>query len=175
MKKIFLSVLTTLLAFTLLTGCGKKEEKTVDLSAVTNAVQTVYGADYDIAMESLPEDAIEQRYGLTKDMYTEVSAITALISVQNDEFVAVHAADGKVSEVEKKLLDYQTYLKEDSLQYPVNAIKVQASQVIVHGNYVFFVLRGPVDDTISEEDALLQAAKESNQKAVDAVNQFFEK
>ncbi|MCI6675946.1 MAG: DUF4358 domain-containing protein [Clostridiales bacterium] len=171
MKKSFSILFTVLLLFSLLTGCGK--EKTVDLKAVTDAVTSVYGSDYDIALEEVPQEMIEERYGLTADMYTEISAITALMSAQNDEFVAVHAADGKAADVEKALTAYQTMLKEDSFQYPANAIKIQASQVVVHGNYIFFVLRGPIDDITASEEELLQKAKENNQKAVDAVNQFF--
>ena len=61
-----------------------------------------------------------------------------MISVHLDTFVALKAKEGKGGEVEKLLADYRTRFVEDSMQYPMNISKVQASEVVRHGDYVFY-------------------------------------
>ena len=41
---------------------------------------------------------------------------------------------------EKALTSYRDYLINDSLQYPMNVPKVNASSVLREGDYVFFVI-----------------------------------
>ena len=63
------------------------------------------------------------------------------------------------------------------MQYPMNQIKVQASRVEQVGNYVFFILLGDIPMEVEEkgEDAILAAAKEQAQIAVDAINKVLTK
>ena len=58
----------------------------------------------------------------------------------------------------------------------MNISKVQASEVVRHGDYVFFVMLGTASEEAQEqgEEAALQSAQEENKKAVDAINAFFE-
>ena len=58
----------------------------------------------------------------------------------------------------------------------MNISKVQASEVVRHGDYVFFVMLGTASEESQEqgEEAALQSAQEENKKAVDAINAFFE-
>ena len=60
-------------------------------------------------------------------------------------------------------------------QYPMNMTKLEASQVITHGDYVFFVMLGGADMEAEEQgaDAALKSAKENNQIAVDVIAGFF--
>lgn len=99
-----------------------------------------------------------------------------MISVHVDTFVAIRAKEGKGGDVEKLLGDYRTRLVDDSMQYPMNISKVQASEVVRHGDYVFFVMLGTASEEAQEqgEEAALQSAQEENKKAVDAINAFFE-
>ena len=77
--------------------------------------------------------------------------------------------------MEKALTEYREYLLNDTMQYPMNVSKIQASQVIRHGDYVFFVMLGGPDDDAMEkgDEAALKSAEENNQIAVDIINGFF--
>ena len=57
----------------------------------------------------------------------------------------------------------------------LNMTKLEASQVITHGDYVFFVMLGGADMEAEEQgaDAALKSAKENNQIAVDVIAGFF--
>lgn len=148
---------------------------TVDLEKVHQAVKEVYGEHY---IPSAPYDAqaLNDMFGVPEDLYEEFIAEGPTISVHVDTFVAVKAKEGKGVEVEKLLSDYRTRLVEDSVQYPMNISKVEASEVVRHGDYVFFVMLGTATDEAQEqgEEAALKSAKEENKKAVDAINAFFE-
>ena len=68
---------------------------------------------------------------------------------------------------------YRKRLLDDTMQYPMNLIKIQASQVVRYGNYVFFLMLGEVsmEDMERGDQAALEAAQAENQKAVDAVEE----
>lgn len=160
-------------------GAGSAAETTVaadvDLEEVHQAVKDVYGENY---IPSAPYDAqaFHDIFGVPEDLYEEFIAEGPMISVHVDTFAAVKAKAGKGEEVEKLLADYRTHLVEDSMQYPMNISKVQASEVIRNGDYVFFVMLGTASDEAQEqgEEAALKSAEEENKKAVDAINAFFE-
>lgn len=148
---------------------------TVDLEKVHQAVKDLYGENY---IPSSPYDAqtLYDLFGIPEELCDEFIAEGPMISVHVDTFLAVKAKEGKGAEAEKKLNDYRTMLIEDSMQYPMNQSKVEASEVIRHGDYVFFVMLGTAsDEAMSEgEEAALKSAQEENKKAVDAINGFFE-
>lgn len=147
----------------------------VDLEKVHQAVKDVYGENY---IPSAPYDAqtFQDLFGVSEDLYEEFIAEGPMISVHVDTFAAVKAKEGKGGDVEEQLNAYRTRLVEDSVQYPMNMSKVEASQVVRHGDYVFFVMLGTASDEAMEEgeEAALQSAQEENQKAVDAIGAFFE-
>lgn len=72
------------------------------------------------------------------------------------------------------------------MQYPMNLPKIQASQVISHGDYTFFVMLsfmedpsgdGEVtssDDAAAAEEEALKKAQQDNQTAIDIINRYFE-
>ena len=63
---------------------------------------------------------------------------------------------------------------ENSVNYPMNVAKVQAGQVVRHGDYVFYVMLGKYDDRmdVSEEDSV-KFAKEQVQIGLDTIASFF--
>lgn len=147
----------------------------VDLEKVHQAVKDVYGENY---IPSAPYDAqaLNDLFGIPEDLYEEFIAEGPMISVHVDTFLAVKAKQGKGGEVEKLLGEYRTRLVEDSMQYPMNMSKVEASEVVRHGDYVFFVMLGAISDEAPDqgEDSALKSAQEENKKAVDTINAFFE-
>ena len=95
------------------------------------------------------------------------------MSFSSDVKMELEAADGKVEEAKKALDAYRETLVNDTLQYPMNISKVQASQVYVVGDYVFFIMLGQIPDEMLErgdESEMLKASQEQNQIAIDAIN-----
>ena len=176
MKHILCALLALCMILSL-TACQKEETKTIDLNALHTEIKNAYGDSYLPAAPMEGTD-LNARYGLTSDMYTEIIAEFPMISVNVDEFVAIHAAEGKAEDVKSALETYQKALQENTMQYPINVPKIQASQVISHGDYIFFVMLSFMDETstgegITEEEAL-KKAQEDNQTAIDIINRYFE-
>ena len=55
------------------------------------------------------------------------------------------------------------------MQYPMNLPKIQASEVKVYGDYVFFIMLGAADEEGLDEEAALKFYQEQNQVAVKAI------
>lgn len=139
------------------------------------AVKNVYGENYLPAMQLTPED-VEMRYGIPQDKYEEVIADIPMMSAHVDEFVLVRVTDEAArAEVEQALTDYQNRLKEDTMQYPANQLKIQASEVYTVGNYVSFLMLGVLDnETQQQEEAkVIEAYRAENEKAIAAMDALF--
>ena len=123
---------------------------TVDLEKVHQAVKEAYGENY---IPSAPYDAqaLNDIFGVPEDLYEEFIAEGPMISVHVDTFAAIKAKEGKGEEVAKLLEAYRTRLVEGSVQYPMNISKVEASEVVRHGDYVFFVMLGTASDEAQAE------------------------
>ena len=57
----------------------------------------------------------------------------------------------------------------------MNMVKAEASQVVIHGDYVFFVMLGAADMESEEkgEKEALDSAKQNNQIGIDAIASIF--
>ena len=173
-KKLLVLALTMVMAVS--TGCGKTANKgteynDVAITEIHDAVKEAYGDEYTANM---PCDAtqIEEMFGLSSDWYDGVIAEVPMMSVQVDTFVAVDAKDENIEDVKNALTAYQTALKEDGMQYPMNQLKIQASKVLEYGDKLFFVLLGqiPMEEQQQEdEDKVVAAYEERNQIAVDTI------
>lgn len=198
MRKTMMTAAVAASAFLMMTGCQKKadnvpaqtveqttqettaeetssaEETTgeVNLEDIYTAVKEAYGEDYIPSM-AFDSQGMKDVFGISSDLYESFIAEGPMMSAHVDQFVAVEAKEGKGEEVETLLKDYQDYLMNDSMQYPMNLAKIQASSVIRHGDYVFFLMLGAYDDSAEDEEAALEAAKAANQIGIDVVNGFF--
>ena len=167
-----------------MTGCGagkaqepaaeQTEAVTVDLEEIRQAVQDAYGESY---IPSAPYDAetFAALFGITEDMYETYVAEGPMISVHVDTFAAVEAKEGQADAVEQAFADYREAQLTQAAQYPMNLPKIEASQVVRHGNYVFFVMLGTpsAEAEMEGEEAALESAREQNQIAVDVIDSFF--
>ena len=108
-------------------------------------------------------------------MYETYVAEGPMISVHVDTFAAVEAKEGQADAVEQAFADYREAQLTQSAQYPMNLPKIEASQVVRHGNYVFFVMLGTpsAEAEMEGEEAALESAREQNQIAVDVIDSFF--
>lgn len=191
MRKMMLTAAAAMTVFTMMTGCQAKPsdnnqttpavteqttaaEVNVDLEKIHTAVKEAYGENY-IPSAPFDEQGMKELFGINSDLYENFIAEGPMISVHVDTFVAVKANEGKGEEVEKHLNDYRESQLNDAVQYPMNLPKIEASQVVRHGDYVFFVMLGSPSQEAEEkgEDAALESAKENNQIAIDIIDGFF--
>lgn len=59
------------------------------------------------------------------------------------------------------------------MHYPMNLPKIEASEVLVYGDYVFYVMLGMADQDIEGEAELLAAFQEQNQIAKSVLDAYF--
>lgn len=182
MKKLFSLVMVGVMAFSLVACSTKKDDqgtgniKDVPVSEIQTAVKDAYGEAYIPSMD-YDEESLESIFGVKADWYDEFIAQGPMMSAHVDTFVAIKAKEANVQDVVDALNSYREYLVNDSMQYPMNQIKIQASRVEQVGNYVFFILLGEIPTDMEEqgEDKMLEAAKEQSQIAVDAINKVLTK
>ena len=145
-------------------------EHSEELTRIHDAVKEAYGESYVPNMEYDSETAKEP-FGLQPEWYDDTIAEGPMISVHVDTFIAVHPTEGNEQNVEDALNAYRDNLVNNSMQYPANQVKVEASRVETVGDYVFFLMLGSIDLEIEDEAEMLTAYQEQNQIAVDAIKE----
>ena len=181
LRKIGAIGMALVMTMSMMVGCGGNEEeatttaKNVALSEVHSAVKEAFGDEY-VPSYTFDEEYIIDVFGLGTNMYDEIIAEGPKVSFDIDTFVAVKAKEGKGLEVEQILADYRAEAINDSMLYPVNAVKIQASRVLSYGDYVFFICLGQIPDELEEQGdkAILEEAMKDNKKAEEAIKKFFE-
>lgn len=180
MKKGIIGILMVVFMLAL-TGCGSKNNasggdtqdknvKEVSLEEIQTSVKEAYGEDY-IPSVDYDKSTIEEQFGVKEAWYDDIIAQGPMISTHVDTFIAVKAKPENKEDVKTALGAYRDSLIKDTMQYPINQIKIQASRVESYGNYVFFLMLGviPTDAEEQKEDIVLKAFEEQNQKSVDAI------
>lgn len=187
-------LLVTLLAFSLTAGSiapvsltdhtavtaeaakKKVKKKTPSVNKIYKAIVGKYGESY-LANLKLTKDEIKLRYGIPSSWYTDAIAEVPMMSAHVDTLIIAKAKNKTAKDkIKKKLISYRKTLINDTLQYPMNLLKIQASKVYVKDNYVFFIMLGTVDNKVDEsgtEEQVIEAYKKENQKAVSAINALF--
>ena len=169
--KTKLSVLVLLtLILTLMSGCQPKTPE-IPLQDILDAVKEEMGDDY-IPSRPLDAEAIENITGIKPELVKEFLAEGPMMSMHVDTFMAFRAEAGKGDDIAEALSAYRKFLVEESMQYPMNLAKVQASKVVQQGDYVFFLVLGAFDDT--SEDSQSKEAIEFAQKEVADVEKVIE-
>lgn len=156
-KRIMAMLLCTVLAIGAV-GCGSKEKKVKELpvTEIAEKVQEAYGENY-VATYQFTDEEVQNIFGINPEDCEEYAAYGSMISFHVDKFIAIKAKTDKKDDIKSALETYQTSLKEDTLQYPINIPKIQASQIKEYGDYVFFIMLGfAEDDTVGEEELLKQ-------------------
>ena len=145
----------------------QKGKKTPSIQKVYNAVKKAYGDDY-IPSEKVSKKELKERYGISSKWYSAAIAEVPMISVK-----AKNAASKK--KIRSALKKYREKLIQDTCQYPMNQLKIQASKVYVKGNYVCFIMLGTISNKQEEqsEDKVIAAYKKQNEKAVKAINKLY--
>lgn len=127
-----------------------------EMEAVKAAVVDLLGENYFPNMPLEPE-MLEQLVGLTPDMYEDYLAEVPMISTNVDTLIVVKAAEGQADTLEETLNAYHDAKVGDTMQYPQNIGKIQASKVARIGDdYVIFVLLGgDVADLLDQGDEVV--------------------
>lgn len=148
-------------------GTGWSEE----MEAVKSAVMEKMGENYWPNMQLTPE-MLEGTFGVSSDLYDDYMGEMPMISTNVDTLVIIKAKEGKVKDVESAVNGYRETLVNDTMQYPMNLGKIQASRIEVIGNYVCFVQLG-ADTTAAmdeSEEAVIEYCQDQNEMALEAIS-----
>ncbi len=149
---------------------GTEDGWSEEMAELRAAAVEVLGDNYWPDM-MLDADIMEARFGLTADMYEDYMAEMPMISNHVDTLVVVKAKADQVEAVENALNTYRDVQINDSLQYPMNMGKIQASCVETIGDYVLFVQLGGETDMDAAEEEVIAGCQALNQSVVEAIRQ----
>lgn len=143
-----------------------------EAAKILDAIKEAYGENY------LPSMPVEKEYlvsvmGLEEGSFTDFAGELPMISAHADMAIIVKAAEGKAADVKEKLEAYRKYLIEDSMQYPMNMPKINASKVLENGDYLGYIILGAFSDEEADESAQADFAEEQVKIGVDAFNNYF--
>ena len=181
MKKIMTLVLALMML--MLAACGGNTDETtvaveykndVAVSAIRDAVAAVYGENY-LADMSLSAEEVEMDYGITADMYDEFVAEIPMMSDDVDTLIIVKAKTDKVETVKAALEAYRKDQVENGYHYPQTMPKVQASEVVVYGHYVVYIMLGVTENMEADEATLLKDFQAQNQLGKAAIEEMLTK
>ncbi|MFG6330096.1 MAG: DUF4358 domain-containing protein [Lachnospiraceae bacterium] len=157
---------------------AKKKVKAPSVKKLRKAIADLLGENY-LANMLLAKDKINERFGLQSSWYTDVIAEIPMMSGHVDTLVIAKAKNKNTKKkIKNKLSAYRKMLINDTIQYPSNLLKIQASKVYVKDNYVFFLLLGHVDSKMEEnstEEQVIEAYKDEIKKIIDTINSSFKK
>lgn len=140
-----------------------------EMESARQAVIAAVGEENYWPNMPMDSEMFKMYFKVSADMYDDYMAESPMISAHVDTLVIVKAKEGQADAVEEALNAYRDEKVNDTMQYPMNLGKIQASQVERMGNYVIFVqLGGEMADDLSEEDAIRQC-QEANAAAIDAI------
>lgn len=143
-----------------------------EMQGIKDAVVAALGENYWPNMQ-IPADFLEGTYGISSDMYDDYLAEMPMISTNVDTLLIIKAKDGMVESVEEALNTYRDAMINDTMQYPMNVGKIQASRIETIGNYVCFVQLGADTMTASEsgDEAVIAKCQEANELAIEVIRQ----
>lgn len=144
---------------------------TDEMQGAKDAVLEVLGENYWPTM-MLEPDMLEGTFGISPDMYEDYMAEVSMISAHVDTLVVIKAGEEQIQAAEDALNAYRDAKVNDTLQYPMNVGKIQASVVERHGDYVYFVLLGADTSEVETEEAIT-LSQAANQSVIDALNKYF--
>lgn len=163
----------------LVSGCGNNSsaptpggEITVEsgmTAAFHDSIKMAYGEDY-LPSAPLDEEGFTQKFGIPMENVVNFVAEVPMIGTYVDTLVIVESAEGKTEDVAAALTAYREATIADTMQYPMNLAKINASKVYTADEYVFFIMLGAIDETNETEADQLAFAEAEIQKAIDAID-----
>lgn len=146
---------------------GISEQMSAIRQAVVDALGENYWPDTQIPPEYL------EGYGLTSEMYADFWGEMPMISTNVDTIMVIKANEGQIDAVETVLNSYRDTQVNNTLQYPMNIGKVQASRIEVVGDYACFIQLGADTIDLEEEDSI-RHCQEQNEMALEAIERVIQ-
>lgn len=174
MKKISAKILLTALLLGLAlfaTACGEDSPPSLGEDFLADAhsqVQEAYGDDYVPSM-AIEEETLVESYGIPMDLVEDFIAEGPMMSTHIDTFIGLRTQPEETEAVAQAVRDYQAFLEENSMQYPMNMPKVEAAETLVVGDHVFFLMLGAFNEDPTGPEEELAFAKEQVQIGIDAI------
>ncbi len=142
----------------------------VSLADVKAALVETLGDNYWPNTE-IPADFLKDIYGISEDMYEEYYAEMPMISTNVDTVIIVKAKEDQVAAVEEALNAYRETMVNDTMQYPMNVGKIQASRIETFGQYVCFVQLGADTMAAAEtgDEAVIEQCQQANELALEVI------
>lgn len=151
---------------------NNKKKVTPSAKKLAAAVKEAYGENY-LPNYQLSAEEIQNLTGVSADWCASAYVEQPMISVHIDTLMIFKAKNtASKKKILKKIKAYQTYLIEDTMQYPSNQYKIKGSTIYTNGNYVCFIMLGQIDLSIEEtgdESKIIAAYQAQNKKAVTAI------
>lgn len=141
------------------------------LDAYAKTVKDTYAADY-IPDRKLTDSEVQEKLGLSTELYDDIYAEGSTLAENPDIFVAVKAKSGKAADVEKKLKEYRDNLSTDTA-FTANADKIKAGEVFTNGDHVFLMILGANEFADAGENIADRFADEMK-KGADAIKRMFD-
>lgn len=119
----------------------------------------------------LSEKELEEKTGITKDMYVEFLAEGQIAEADIDTMIIIHAKEDYVGIVEQALEDYRSRLIQENQEHPQNLGKAKASRMETIENYICFVQLGADTTIVSNrgEKEIISYCQEENERAIDVL------
>lgn len=145
---------------------------TEEMEAVKAAVTDALGENYWPNTAVTP-DLLEVLFGISPEMYDDYLAETPMISANVDTLLIIKAKEEQVQAVEEALNAYRDSKVNDTMQYPMNVGKIQASRVERIGNYVCFVQLGAdtAGESEGDDEAVIAQCREVNELVIEIISQ----
>ena len=143
------------------------KEKFVTLTQLKDSVKELMGDQYWPEVD-LTKDELEQKTGITEDMYVDFLAEKQVMDSHIDTMIIIHAKETEVGAIEAALERYREKIIEENNNYPQNLCKAQASRMETIENYVCFVQLGADTTIVADkgEDEIIAYCQEENERAL---------
>ena len=142
-------------------------DKFVPLSHLKNSVKELMGDQYWPEV-GLTKEELEQKTGITEDMYVDFLAERQVLDSHIDTMIIIHAKEAHVGDVEQALEQYRADVIEQNQNYPQNLCKAEASRMETIEDYVCFVQLGADTTVVADkgEDEIIAYCQEENERAL---------
>lgn len=149
---------------------GAAESWSEEMENIKKAVTDAFGENY-WPNTAIPAEMLEGTFGITPDMYDDYMAEMPMIGTNVDTLIVIHAKEDQVQAVEDALNAYRDNLVNDTMQYPMNVGKIQASRIERIDNYVCFIQLGAdVMDLLEQGDEkVIEYCLEQNELAIEVI------
>lgn len=139
----------------------------VTLTQLKDSVKELLGDKYWPEVD-LTKEELEQKTGITEDMYVDFLAEKQVLDAHIDTMIIIHAKEAHVGEVEQALEKYRADIIEQNKNYPQNLCKAEASRMETIEDYVCFVQLGADTTIVADkgEDAMIAYCQEENERAL---------